>query len=84
MPSLRRPFRLIPGLEKTVLGNWFANPSLPAQIRNYLLRKGSGHRTLRSTHLRVLPLAFLHNSGLQPFLDQTEHAAVGNAMLNEL
>jgi len=29
-------------------------------------------------------LAFLHNSRLQPFLDQAEHAAVGNAMLNEL
>jgi len=50
----------------------------------YLLRKGSHHRTLRSTHLRVRPFAFLHHSRLQPFLDQTENAAVGNAMLDEL
>ena len=42
------------------------------------------HRTLRSTHLRVLPFAFLHHSRLQPFLDQPENAAVGNAMLDEL
>src|SRR6266699_3650232 len=42
------------------------------------------HRALRSTHLRVLPFAFLHHSGLQPFLDQPENAAVGNAMLDEL
>jgi site-specific DNA recombinase len=46
--------------------------------------KGSDHRTLRSTHLRVLPFAFLHHSGFQPFLDQPENPAVGNAMLDEL
>src|SRR6266852_1725844 len=33
-------------------------------------------RTLWSTHLRALPFAFLHHSRLQPFLDQTENAAV--------
>jgi hypothetical protein len=38
---------------------------------------------LRSTHLRVLPFAFLHRSRLQPFLDQPEKTAVGNAMLDE-
>ncbi len=61
-------------------------PALPTPPSggSYLLRSGSNRRTLRSTHLRVLPFAFLHHSGLQPFLDQPENAAVGNAMLDEL
>ena len=41
------------------------------------------HRTLRGTHLCVLPFTFLQHSRLQPFLDQPENAAVGNAMLDE-
>jgi site-specific DNA recombinase len=52
--------------------------------QNYLLCKGSGHRTLRGTHLCVLPFTFLQHSRLQPFLDQPVNAAVGNAMLDEL
>ena len=58
--------------------------STPAGDPNYLLCKGSDHRALRSTHLRVLPFAFLHHSRLQPFLDQPENAAVGDTMLDEL
>jgi site-specific DNA recombinase len=52
--------------------------------RSYLLRSGSHHRTLRSTHLGALPFAFLHHPSRQPFLDQPENAAVGNAMLDKL
>jgi len=58
--------------------------STPAGDPNYLLCKGSDNRPLRSTHLRVLPFAFLQHSGLQPFLNQPENASVGNAMLDEL
>src|SRR6201987_692512 len=42
------------------------------------------HRTLRSTRLRVRPLPFLHHPGLEPFLDQAQDAAGGDAVLNEL
>ena len=42
------------------------------------------HRALRSTRLRVRPLPFLHHPGLEPFLDQAQDAAVGDAVLNEL
>src|ERR1700684_4706702 len=67
-----------------VQGTLSANPSLPSQIRNYLLCKGSDYRTLRTTCLRVRPFAFLHHSRVEPFLDQTQDARVGNAMLHEL
>ena len=50
----------------------------------YLLRSGSHYRPLRGTHLRILPLAVLHDSGVQPFLDQPEHSGIGNAVLEEL
>ena len=59
-------------------------PTGASPAPGYLLRKGSHHRALRSTHLCVLPFAFLHHSRLQPFLDQPKNAAVGNAMLDEL
>jgi hypothetical protein len=42
------------------------------------------HRALRSTYLGILPFAFLHYSGIQPFLDQPEDTDVGNAMLEKL
>src|SRR5215831_2720779 len=42
------------------------------------------HRPLRRIPLRLRPYAFLHHPGLQPFLDQAEDPAVGNAMLYEL
>src|SRR3984957_11859314 len=42
------------------------------------------HRPLRSTRLRVRPFPFLHHPCLEPFLDQAQDAAVGNAMLDEL
>jgi len=51
---------------------------------NYLLCKGSDHRALGRTRLRFRPLAFLHHSGLQPFLDQPQYARIGDAMLHEL
>ena len=38
------------------------------------------HRSLRSTYLRLRPLATLHHSGFQPFLDQPNDARVGYAM----
>ncbi len=50
---------------------------------NYLLCKGRDHRTLRRTCLRFRPFAFLHYSGLQPFLDQPEYTRIGDAMLYE-
>jgi len=67
-------------------------PSAPPQTggseapndRNYLLCKGSDHRALRRTRLRFRPFAFLHYSGLQPFLDKPENAGIGDAMLYEL
>ncbi len=37
---------------------------------NYLLCKGSDHRPLRGTCLSFRPFAFLHDPGVQPFLDQ--------------
>ena len=37
---------------------------------------------LDSHHCRLLP--FLHHSGLEPFLDQSQNAGVGDAMLHEL
>jgi hypothetical protein len=63
-------------------------PSVHPEVE-YLMQIDIGkqrrnHRTLRSTHLRILPLAFLHHSRLQPFLDQAENAAVGHAVLDEL
>ena len=51
---------------------------------DYLLCKGRDHRTLRSTRLRVRPLPFLHHPGHEPFLDQAQDAAGGDAVLNEL
>src|SRR6266550_4153058 len=53
-------------------------------MRNYLLCKGSDHRALRTTCLRVRPFAFLHHPSVEPFLDQTYDAGVGDAMLHEL
>src|SRR6516225_4084246 len=51
---------------------------------NYLLCKGRDHRALRTTCLWFRPYAFLHHSGLQPFLDQPQDAGVSHAMLHEL
>ena len=51
---------------------------------NYLLCKGRDHRTLRAPCLRVRPFAFLHHPSLEPLLDQSQDAGVGNAMLHEL
>jgi len=51
---------------------------------NYLLCKGRDHRALRGTCLRFRPLAFLHHPGPEPFLDQSQDAGVGDAMLHEL
>jgi site-specific DNA recombinase len=51
---------------------------------NYLLCKGSDHRSLRTPCLHFRPLAFLHHPSLEPFLDQSQDAGVGDAMLHEL
>ena len=45
--------------------------------RNYLLCKGSGHRPLRGTCLRVPPLAFLHYPRVEPLPDQPQDSGVG-------
>jgi site-specific DNA recombinase len=58
-------------------------PSRP-DGQNYLLCKGSDHRSLRGTRLRVRPFPVLRHPSLEPFLDQTQDAAVGDAVLNEL
>jgi site-specific DNA recombinase len=42
-----------------------------------------GHRPLRHPQRSLQPLAFLTDPRLQPFLDQTEEARIGHAMLNE-
>jgi site-specific DNA recombinase len=42
------------------------------------------HCSLRRTHLRLRPLAILRHPGLEPFLDQAKHTAIGHAMLDEL
>ncbi len=57
---------------------------MPQPGTHYLLRSGRHHGPLRRTPLCLRPLAFLHHPGLQPFLDQPENPAVGNAMLHEL
>jgi len=59
-------------------------PPTPQPDPHYLLRSDSNHRPLRRSHLRLHPFAFLHHPGLQPFLDQAEDPAVGDAMLYEL
>ena len=58
--------------------------SEPLNGQNYLLCKGRDRRTLWRTCLRFRPFAFLHHSGLQPFLDQPQYARIGDAMLYEL
>jgi site-specific DNA recombinase len=63
-----------------------AGSLLPSQTTgpDYLLCKGSDHRALRTPCLRFRPLAVLHHSGFQPFLDQPQDAGIGHAMLDEL
>jgi hypothetical protein len=39
---------------------------------------------LRTPGLHFRPFAFLHHSSLEPFLDQSQNAGVGDAMLHEL
>jgi site-specific DNA recombinase len=51
---------------------------------NYLLCKGSDHRTLRSSFLRLRPFPILKYAGPQPFLDQAEDPSVPDAMLEKL
>jgi hypothetical protein len=60
------------------------HPQVEHVMQIDIRKQRRNHRTLRGTHLRVLPCAFLHHSRLQPFRDQPENAAVGNAMLDEL
>jgi hypothetical protein len=66
----------------------FPAPDIHPQVEHVMQidvrEQRRNHRTLRSTHLRALPFAFLHHSGLQPFLDQPENTAVGNAVLDKL
>ena len=59
-------------------------PPCGTDRRNYLVCKGSVHRPLRSTCLRVRPFPFLHHPSLEPSLDQAQDASVGDAMLDEL
>ncbi len=59
-------------------------PRTPQPSPSYLLRSDSHHRPLRRTHLRPRPSAFLHHPSFQPFLDQPQDPAVGDAVLHEL
>jgi site-specific DNA recombinase len=49
----------------------------------YLLRSGSEHCPLRGPYLSRRPLPFLGYPGPQPFLDQAQDPAVGDAVLDE-
>ena len=59
-------------------------PPMPLPGPHYLLRSGRHHRPLRRTLLRLRPFAFLHHSRPQPFLEEAEDPAVGDAMLHKL
>src|SRR5580658_1692712 len=50
----------------------------------HIRKQWRNHCSLRRTYLCLRPLTVLRNSGLQPFLDQPQHPAVGHAVLNEL
>jgi site-specific DNA recombinase len=62
----------------------YVGTSLSSQIRSYLLRSGSDHRSLRGPFLRLEPPAILHHARLQPFLDQAHDPSVCYPMLDEL
>ena len=51
---------------------------------NYLLCKGSDHRSLRSSFFRRRPFPILEYASPQPFLDQAEDPSVPDAMLEKL
>ena len=51
---------------------------------NYLLCKGSDHRSLRSACLCLRPLAVFRYSSFQPFLDQPKNTVVGDSMRHKL
>src|SRR5215467_12367781 len=74
--------------DNSIASRAFLAPDVHPQVEHVMQidvrKQRRSHRTLRSTHLRVLPFAFLQHSRLQPILDQTKNAAVGNAMLDEL
>jgi hypothetical protein len=74
--------------DNDIASRTFLAPDVHPQVEHVMQmdirEQRRNHRTLWSTHLRALPFAFLHHSRLQPFLDQPENAAVGNAMLDEL
>jgi len=76
--TIRHSIPVLPGAPQGSL------PPSQTAGTNYLLCKGSDYRTLRTTCLRVRPFAFLHHSRVEPFLDQTQDAGVGDAMLHEL
>ena len=58
--------------------------SSSASDPNYLLCKGSGHRSLWRAYIRLGPLTVFRHSSFQPFLDQAEHTAISHAVLDEL
>src|ERR1700733_7872339 len=59
------------------------HPQVEHVMQIDIRKQRRNHRTLRGTHLRVLPFAFLQHSGLEPFLDQPKNAAVASAMFDE-
>ena len=60
------------------------HPEVESVVQVNVSQQRRYHRPLRRTLLRFRPLAFLHHSGFQPFLDQPQDPAVGHAMLHEL
>jgi site-specific DNA recombinase len=58
-------------------------PSGASQRPGYLLRSGSNHRPLWSTHFRFRPDPFLGYSRPQPFTNQAEYSSVGDSVLDE-
>src|SRR3954471_323050 len=70
-----------------VASRMFPAPDVHPEIEHIMMidirKERRDHRSLRSACLRVRPFAFLEHPGLEPFLDQTQDAAVGDAMLDE-
>src|SRR5947209_166944 len=59
-------------------------PEIKDVVQINVRQEWRNHGTLRRSHLRLGPLAVFRHSGLQPFLDQAKHTAIGHAMLDEL
>ena len=52
-------------------------PEIKDIVQVNVRQEWRNHGTLRRSHLRLGPLAVFRHSGLQPFLDQAKHTAIG-------